>query len=674
MFLQVPPDENCTFQVEVLNMLTRACPGVAPSQLQCRTLHGFHAVVSENYPSSSRCLQDVASINIALARVAFHPVTFSCSLSGAIKNDNNCMRDTEVLRGAVSRYLDGSIQNCEYTTPTTTQTTTQTITPVLEEVILYFPSLNCNFLNDSSQSVHAFHGGIEEAINNECRRVNGHCSLEAFESSCGSVLTEVQVTRVGIPIQFNSVSELLRSRISEGEFNVTFRGVSITNVQVFPLTMTISIQYTGSLQLLAPTESARIILGQTITQLIASNVPIFPEDNVVSEEVSPLGAIFQYTAFLSVPTMAEFRAVRETERLLESHELEGAMEFQFAGISLMLVSPTRTTTLTTSEQDSATRDDDSKLGPLEIVVIIIAILAALLIVVLIVVLRRSTPAKEEPVMIPGAMQDWWNAEPGTGHTKSSEGKIESLHQGPKGGTRRLSSGVENRQYAHEDTAGQIHALGTDEVRWSSDPRAAHSTEWVVWNPTRRSQETGSLLSRPMLYAEYADNPRTAVARNVDVLGVPKSSISLDDAVERVAESTTSPITNSTSKTTDPNELNKLTLFQRARRRSQNHEAETDFDIVTEQLKAVAMQPQDASKESWQGDVDATFESPTIKSSADKIVSDIEVFRRGSEVLDRTDKRLGGRDLLFDVNQARSSRKRTNNEQPLFDDQEVEDQT
>jgi len=465
-FLEVDSSENCTYQVDALNGLLDECArsrGLARTgTFTCDTTFGFNAIaIVRTGPGDNfhpRCISEAAEINSVLQAFAFTVATFGCSLSGHLKNDLSCSEETPMLSSAVSGYIDGSFQNCVATTNTVTPTTTVTMTTVPESIMLYTPSLSCDFL-DSTSELQSYHINISLAISSLCRIFGGACDVSSSRSECaapplassgagsqlglqaaasGGVITEVSIVTTQLSSNGLAAAPLMRESIDS--LAISRSGVTVDPVLQFPLQMSINLGYPGDLTVLAPAGSeTRTILLNTLQVLVGQQLPEYhaltrPANStaLLVPDLSSSEPSFQLVIMVMVLTIEEFRLVQAFDGAVAAKATE--LQINFAGTTLSPIVRSDDAAVNPDLADSSSDDDTGISTGLLVGIIIAALTCCCLLVLLVCGCCRDQKNRTLKVQVKGnedngSLGAWWEGH-GSGMFRPEFGGLTNPHYYP----------------------------------------------------------------------------------------------------------------------------------------------------------------------------------------------------------------------------------------------------
>jgi len=227
---------------------------------------------------------------------------------------------------------------------------------------------------------------------------------------------------------------------------------------IFPLTMSIVVQFDNSLTAVAPNATSVTALALSITGILARQNPGLGGIVGNATSVTALGpALFQYTLILNATSTAEYFVVRAANTDLASGAIDADLALSLNGVTLAVVRATTVAPDTSSASDS----DDSLSDRVIVIIVVACVVGVLLVAIGITYLRsprrRQSASEPTPAQPATAVNQWWDA----------------AHPPLK---RRASAGSVNHFYRAADLlAGP---------RWSDNTKEdPHSpAEWVVWAP------------------------------------------------------------------------------------------------------------------------------------------------------------------------------------------------
>eukprot|EP00040_Diaphanoeca_grandis_P036471 m.232611 g.232611 ORF g.232611 m.232611 type:complete len:1542 (-) comp33625_c0_seq1:112-4737(-) len=655
-YLAIDENEDCELQVAALNEMVSECTSARGTfrrgRLSCDSTFGFNAIVA-----GTNCVTETRELNSMLNEFSFGDGgSYDCSLTGYLKNDIHCGQDTLVLNNAVTAYIAGEFTECQATTATTSGTTTATTTAVADTLILYFADLDCGFLGSPARTTD-FHTNVGNAISQICLDANGMCALQSATSSCGSVVTELNV---GVTQQLSgakAVGDVVTSAIKAGVLKIKFEGATLSQPQVFPLRRNVSIGYAGSLSLVARTDVERVELETAISNAVRLHLTqIFgiQESSALVDTSNSTVKTFDYVMTLLIETVSDFNTYSDfDEQLLAAASLLSVnFTSSASGSTSVLLTPlaqvATTTTTILVDVTSPDSNNNSAVKDWETAAIVAAVVFVLFLIGAIVYHALPNGKKpkskgfdvtEETKETGADLEDWWNRKdfpipahtqlvqtPGVGFRSSVSHHGASMDGSSMGNpvyrdVANRPSVTSDEDYRHANTLAHSPDAFPQEQRWTQDDEP---TEWITYtrpplpetsrkNPTADPSRNDP--SRPAIYEVAVTDTTQQATPNTDPdAEYSKKGSALYDKADPSAEQIKIRIeeTNSVFGDTDNDEDN--TTFD-------DTETEDGFDSAVNALTNIAEE-----KTNLEDDFDTAYESEThqkLKSSQQLVNDELE---------------------------------------------------
>lgn len=193
---------------------------------------------------------------------------------------------------------------------------------------------------------------FDTALGQEVLRVctnNGiTCAVGPIVSTCGSIISQFDITGP------DTAETILSNEIDANGLPVPFDGATLTATDMFPITRTLRVNYTGSLSSITPTAADIAALIDAFTT--KSSLPDGASGFVV-EQVSD--GVFSIKFTLASASPAEYYRQSVSQGTLDTQAADGSLDLEFKSQTLAAIPPSSLLTTTAPKTDDSNDDKAS---------------------------------------------------------------------------------------------------------------------------------------------------------------------------------------------------------------------------------------------------------------------------------------------------------------------------